>query len=225
MKQLFVGLVLLNLLVFGWYGVGPGRLAGNPLAAALAPPPPGVEGLRLLAEGSEPVARSGPTMVFLDPYCFSVGPIPAKSTLRELRDLLSGQGISAEARREEYQEFTGNWVYLPPATDREGARQLVSALTEKGFSDHLIVPSGPKRNAVSLGFFRNETAARDYFKRLQTAGFAPVMEENYRSGLRYWLDFNADQATPLSDAMVRELDSQYEVGVTRNNCDSKSPLG
>jgi hypothetical protein len=225
MKQLFMGLVLLNLLVFGWYGVGPGRSPGNPLAASLTPPPPGVAGLRLLAEGTEAVGRSEPTVVFLDPYCFSVGPIPAKSTLRVLRDLLSGQGIRAEARREEYQEFTGNWVYLPPAADREGARRLVSALTEKGFSDHLIVPSGPKRNAISLGFFRNVTAARDYFKRLQNAGFAPVIEENYRSGLRYWLDFNADLATPLSDAMIRELDSQYEVGVTRNNCNSESPRG
>lgn len=224
MKQLFLGLALLNLLVFGWYGLGPGQSSANHVAAAQAPPP-GVASLRLLTEGAEPVARSGPTMVFLDPYCFSVGPIPAKSTLRELRDLFSGQGIRAEARREEYQEFSGNWVFLPPAADRDEARQMVSALTEKGFSDHLIVPSGPKRNAVSLGFFRNEVAAKDYFTRLKNAGFAPVMEENYRSGLRYWLDFSADLSSPLSDAMIRDLDSQYEVGITRNNCDSKAPLG
>jgi hypothetical protein len=227
MKQLFFGLILLNLAAYGWFGLGPGKPAGGYAVANSTPLPAGVASLRLLGETEKldvvedtpATTASEPTVAFLDPYCFSIGPIPAKSTLREVRDLLLAQGIRAEARRDEYQEFSGNWIYLPPTGSRAEARQLVDLLNSKGIKDHLIVPSGEKKNAVSLGFFRNENSARDYLKSLQQLGFAPVMEENYRSGLRYWLDFTSNEPSPLTDNMIRNLDNQFEVGISPSGCE------
>lgn len=223
MKQMFFGLVVINILIFAWFGLGPGRSTGSYAGFSVKPPPPGVEVLLLLGEDPEqldPVGDKGsiPTVSFLNPDCYSVGPIAAKSTLREVRDLISTQGIKAEARREEYREFNGTWIYLPPSANRAEARRLVALLKSKGIKDLLIVPNGDRRNAVSLGFFRNTTAAKEYYERVNKLGFAPVLEESYRSGVRYWLDLSANQVGSLPDTLVRNLDTQYEVGISPSTC-------
>lgn len=219
MKFLILALLFLNVAAYTWFSqrpaVDPARL---PASAAV---PAGAVRLQRLQEVGVAVAESrAPKVDFLDAYCFSIGPLDGVVSGRELRSRLEQDlpDLGLQLRREEYRELSGYWVFLPPGDDREDALRITSQLKDKGITEFLIVPSGPKRNAVSLGFFRQEASARSHFARLRKLGFAPILEESYRTGERFWLDFTAFDSNPLPDSLIRELYDRHEYEVSRRDC-------
>ena len=65
----------------------------------------------------------------------------------------------------------GYWVYLPPPKSKPETDRKMGELKALGVSDFFIVQdAGPWRNAISLGVFRAEEAARDYLARLKARG-------------------------------------------------------
>lgn len=64
------------------------------------------------------------------------------------------------------EEITRHWVYIPPAKDRRSAEQAASILRRQGMSDLSIRPD----NAISLGVFSTEEAARRYLVLVEARG-------------------------------------------------------
>jgi hypothetical protein len=53
------------------------------------------------------------------------------------------------------------WVYIPPLTSRQLATQKANELKSLGVDDYFVISDDPKwRNAISLGVFKTEEAAK-----------------------------------------------------------------
>ena len=64
------------------------------------------------------------------------------------------------------EEITRHWVYIPPARDRRTAEATMARLRAQNVSEMSIRPD----NAVSLGVFSTEDAARRYLATLEAKG-------------------------------------------------------
>lgn len=220
MKPLFLLLLLANIALFAWSSLRPAPDATHAVVAA--PVPAGVARLQRLQDldGQQPVVTAAPTVTFQEPYCFRIGPLDGVQSGRDLRDELAKrvEGLDLQLRREEYRELSGYWVFLPPQASRSDALKMTRELKAKGIKDYLIVPNGPKRNAISLGFFRRQDTSRQHFARLRELGFSPELEESYRTGERFWLDFTSYDSNPLPDELIRELFDRYHYEISRREC-------
>jgi hypothetical protein len=64
------------------------------------------------------------------------------------------------------EEITRHWVFIPPAYDRRVAEATMAQLRRQGVSDLSIRPD----NAISLGVFSSEEAARRFLASLEARG-------------------------------------------------------
>jgi hypothetical protein len=69
----------------------------------------------------------------------------------------------AERRNEDVSRY---WVFMPAARDRRAAEQSMAQLRQKGVADMSIRPD----NAISLGIFSSEDAARRFLAQVQAKG-------------------------------------------------------
>lgn len=64
------------------------------------------------------------------------------------------------------EEITRHWVFVPPARDRRSAEVAMAQLRRQGVADMSIRPD----NAISLGVFSTEDAARRFLTSLEAKG-------------------------------------------------------
>jgi len=64
------------------------------------------------------------------------------------------------------EEITRHWVFMPPVRERRAAEVTMAQLRRQGVSDMSIRPD----NAISLGVFSTEDAARRFLALLETRG-------------------------------------------------------
>ncbi len=64
------------------------------------------------------------------------------------------------------EDITRHWVFMPPAKDRRAAESAVTQLRRQGLNEMSIRPD----NAISLGVFSTEDAARRYLSTVEGKG-------------------------------------------------------
>lgn len=73
------------------------------------------------------------------------------------------------------QNTSSYMVYLPPAKNRKAAEKRITTLQEKGVSNYFLITNGAQfKNAISLGIFKNEEAAKKLIAEMVTLGFDDV---------------------------------------------------
>lgn len=151
----------------------------------------------------------GPVVSFIEVSCYSLGPFSGVGGAGEAANTLKSLGLLTTIREETRRELRGYWIYLPPFPSRKDAIQVTRMLKERGVKDFLIVPSGSKKNAISLGFFRSRESAEQHRARIQALGLLPQFDENYRENNGFWLDFASLNKPPLPAVVVEALQEQY----------------
>ncbi|WP_126456466.1 SPOR domain-containing protein [Sulfuriflexus mobilis] len=220
MKYLTLGLLLLNLFVFAWLQTQP-----EPFGDTARVSPLSGKQLVLLAEQPDTPAlepaneRVAPRVTFVGVACYSLGPFVSEAGAREANETLAGLGLATQQREGTRRELTGYWVYIPPLLSRDEAREVTAMLKARGIKDFQIVSTGPKKNAISLGFFRSHDSAEQHYARISALGLNPVKEENYRENSGLWLDFSSPNRPPLPEAIVDALQQQYGgIAMHERNC-------
>ncbi|HHC72893.1 MAG TPA: hypothetical protein ENK54_08335, partial [Thiotrichales bacterium] len=132
-------------------------------------------------EGGEQVAEAA-----APPLCLEVGPLARAEGERLLSDL-AGRGVEFRTREVEIEE-PRYWVFVPPASDLKAAFALSERLREAGLRDLQVIPGGPKRNAISLGLYRNAAIARERRERIRALGFDVSLEETSQKVSRLLLE-------------------------------------
>jgi len=85
--------------------------------------------------------------------------------------VIAGLALPADALQRRVADVDGYWVHMPPLKTRAEADRKVGELKALGVEDFFLVQdAGPWRNAVSLGLFKNEEAARAELERLRQRG-------------------------------------------------------
>lgn len=82
-------------------------------------------------------------------------------------------------------DASGYWVYIPPLKSRNDAEKSAKALRELGVTDYSVVQEQTQwRNAISLGIFRTDEAAKAFLVSLEKKGVAGAVAEKRENFLR-----------------------------------------
>jgi hypothetical protein len=102
--------------------------------------------------------------------CVEIGnfdPTEAKS----FRVRLAAAKLSAQPMQRPVPEVASYMVFIAAEDGREGADRRAAELHRLGISDFYILPdSSPRHNAISLGLFKTEAAAKTYVGQLIAKG-------------------------------------------------------
>lgn len=163
----------------------------------------------------KPPARA----VFLELSCYSLGPFLEEKSVKSASSILTQLGMVATYKSETRREVSGYWVYIPPLPSRDDAGKVILMLKKRGIKDFLIVSTGIKRNAISLGFFGTRDGAQQHQTRMKALGLNPILEDSYRETSGFWLDFSSPNTPPLPESVIEALQSQYdEISMKKRPC-------
>jgi hypothetical protein len=79
----------------------------------------------------------------------------------------------------------GYWVYLPPVKSKAQLDRRIGQLAALGITEFFVVQDAtPWRNAISLGIFRNEAAAKSFLEALRAKGVQSAVAERRENFLK-----------------------------------------
>ena len=206
MRLLFFILLLANAVFFAYSWFGPGvqasgdaQIIGQQLNAEkirlLAP-----EQLSTLTRKPEPPKAAAAAAS----VCLEWGGFFGADMARA-GQALEPLALGAKLTQRRQDDVSGFWVYIPPLASRQSATQKIGELKRLGVEDYFIVPDDPKwRNAVSLGIFKTEDAAKARLAALRAKGVksAAMGARETQPGKAY---FQVHDATPALAAKLNEL--------------------
>jgi hypothetical protein len=128
----------------------------------VAPPP--------AAPGSAAVPATAAVAAAMPPGCTEIGNFTADEAQRfsvRLASLDLGERLSQHA----VQETVTHIVYIPPQGDKDGADRKAGELRRLGIKDFFVIQDdSPLRWGISLGVFKQESAARAHLASLNQKG-------------------------------------------------------
>jgi hypothetical protein len=210
-KNLFLALLLANLLFLGWqhWIAPPDGPAGRLLSSG---PEPDITPMGMAAKSpaqggaaQAPGSGEGPGPVgSANGRCLRIGPIADGEMADTLRARLAGQGFDAATAAEEGQIWVGHWVQLESVASREEADRIAARLAAGGLPDAYVLQTSPPFS-ISLGVFRDRDRAAKVAAAAAQLGFRPQTTDRYRAGIQYWLTAAVPpgRALPL-DELARE---------------------
>lgn len=172
MRLLFLILLLLNALAFGYIRFEEGRAgAGSQLMLlqiapekmktvkpGAAPPPPPAPAIP-----AKDAARAQPTLV-----CVEWGGFAADESTRA-GSALEKVGLRERVTQRENAERY--WVYIPPLKTQPEVDKKAAELKARGIGDFTIVQNDEQwRNAIALGEFKSDEAANAFLGQLRQKG-------------------------------------------------------
>lgn len=202
-RALFVLLLVLNVGVAAWWAT-----RAPPSAPEAVNPPVGVARLQLAGEvpGSTAAAVMPATLAAPAPelrasiapvaaartatrQCFSFGPFTNDQAAVAAQARLQPLTQSIVVREQRRGSGRGWRVMLAPLPSAEQAAATAQRIAAAGFSDYFVVRDGDEANAIALGRYGNEAAARRRADALIAAGFSARAEP--LGGTITWLDVSA----------------------------------
>ncbi|MGH8075817.1 MAG: SPOR domain-containing protein [Lysobacter sp.] len=143
------------------------------------------------------------------PQCLSFGPYLDDLAVVAAQAQLQPLAQRVVVREQPRGDARGWRVMLPALPDEAQAEATAERIAAAGFSDYFVVREGSETNAIALGRYSNETAARRRAEALVAAGFA-ARTEPLGNPVK-WLDvraapgFDASAAQQLAAAPERRV--------------------
>lgn len=210
-RVVIVLLVVLNLGTGLWWMLRP-PTREQTVAAEV----PGIALLQIVGESeTNPAPRAAaatlaaaPTPVAFAPaQCASFGPFATIELAQAAQARIAAPTVRASLRA--VAASGRGWrVIIPPAPDAVQARGIAALIGSAGFTDYFVMREGADTNAIALGRYGSETAARRRAQSLIDAGFNARAEPI--GAATHWLDVGTDAATPLPELRARSGASQQQ---------------
>jgi cell division protein FtsN len=184
MRRLFLGLLLLNLALFGWLRGMFGAFPVSGREPARLERQVAAERIRVLTDGevAQLEKRAGETKVAaattaaaLAPdstvSCVEIGEFANDAALARLREKLSELKLTDRASEQTRDRPGWYQVYLPSEKALADAEQRAEQLRAQGLKDVLVFKEeGTQRFAIGLGSFRDREQARRQVAQLERRG-------------------------------------------------------
>jgi hypothetical protein len=129
--------------------------------------------------------------------CVEFSGIAANDAFRA-REAFASLQLGARVSERRIEEITRYWVFMPPARDRKAAETRMAEIRRQGVSDLSIRPD----NAISLGVFSTEEAARRFLTTMEAKGVHGAEQGPFTKELRELV------------MLVREPDSELVARLT-----------
>jgi hypothetical protein len=104
----------------------------------------------------------------------------AAADAQRARDAFNALQLGTRLTERRVDEITRHWVFMPPVRERRAAEAAMAELRKKGVADLSIRPD----NAISLGVFSTEDAARRFLTSLEAKGVRGAEEGPFARDLR-----------------------------------------
>ncbi len=201
MKWIFGLLVLVNVLFFAvmhWGGALTVDAGNPPVQAALNADKVKLAGVNAVSApvSAVPVAASAIPAIAASHVeaapvppvklsCMEWGEFSGTDLLRVEKALAAIKlGDRLKSRVVEY--TSGYWVYIAPMKSRAEVEQKIAQLKARGVGDYFVVQeAGAWQNAISLGVFKTEEAAKKYLVKLQAQGVRTASVGERASKLKF----------------------------------------
>lgn len=168
-------------------------LDGGGRGDAHVPEPLDADRIRLLPATARTAGAPGQTAA-RPVACLEWGPFAA-GELAEAEAAAAKLELGERLARRVLEEDSSYWVYIPPLRTRQDAEKKVGELKALGITDYFLVQDDVRwRNAISLGIFRSEDAARDR------------LEDLARKGVRSAVSGQRERLVKLTVLVVRDAD-------------------
>lgn len=195
-RALFVLLLVLNAGVAAWWA-----LHEPPVAKPAPALPADVPLLELVGARRDAVAGARATPAVADLRCWRFGPFGNPAAFEAARRAIAGE-VAWTATAQQFAGAPRAWRVVLAQPDRATATATAARITAAGFNDLLVLPeTGADANAIALGRYRSESAARERAASLASAGFAAVAEP-VGGRIVQWLDVAAPAAFAPSSATL-----------------------
>lgn len=105
--------------------------------------------------------------------------------LPRVEKALASLKLGDKLKQRHVEHVSGYWVYIAPMKTHVQVEQKVAQLKERGVEDYFVIQEpGAWQNAISLGVFKTEEAAKKYLTKLQGQGVktATVGERSSKQG-------------------------------------------
>ena len=223
MRLLFFILLLVNGVFFAYAWFGPGaqangdaqilgrqlnrekiRLLVGDQAGALTRKPEPPKAAVTAAPAPAAAAATAPAAATVSAVCLEWGALNGADAARA-EQALEPLALGAKLTQRRQEDVAGFWVYVPPLASRQAATQKAAEFKRLGVDDYFVVPDDPKwRNAVSLGVFKTEEAAKARLAALRAKGVrsAIISARETQAGRTY---FQVRDASPAVAAKLNEL--------------------
>ncbi len=151
--------------------------------------------------------------------CGEIGPFKKKSHASQYQAKYFDR-ISTGIRLKSTEEISGYWVLIPALPDRQRAKAMVTRLKNAGITDLWLFQKGTRKNAISLGLFKEMKSAEVQQRNIQKKGFFPQISPLTKRFKRYWLEFKGSDPQILAKLEKDGLPKQ--VKIHKKNCKQAS---
>lgn len=114
------------------------------------------------------------------------------NTASQLSEALTSAGADSNYSEEVRQVPDGYWAMIPPQEDRRLARQQLAALQDAKVDDTWLMPSGPFRNAISLGLYSESKRAESRAESIRKLGFNAMVQPNFDRVIGYRVGYSTN---------------------------------
>lgn len=152
--------------------------------------------------------------------CYQLGPFEDGGLVEKFAEKLDKQGFSHRSFTSEEGTATSFWVYIPPMESRADAIQAAQGLRAAGINDSIVIATGPKKNAISLGIYANEYDAKKRHEQITKLGQRPQLESRKETKTGYWLEIKNDKMKVSEiNAMIQQTIEGFEsIVATKKTC-------
>lgn len=187
MRMLLLLLLLVNLGFFAYHHFLGGTDEAAAQIDALQISPEKIVPVAVEAVSSVAISASLPVPVALAAVSPVPAPMPAPTSCAEwglfagsevarADAALAALGLPAGTTQRRVTEIDGYWVHMAPLKTKGEVDRKIGELKALGVAEFFVVTdAGPWRNAVSLGLFKNEDAAKSELERLRALGVRSAM--------------------------------------------------
>ena len=144
----------------------------------------------LAARRSEDTRRQQQSLI--GAACVEFSGIPANDAQRA-REAFNSLQLGTRLSERRVEDITRYWVFIPPPSDRRAAESRMAELRRQGVQDLSIRPD----NAISLGVFSSEEAARRFLTSIQARGVRGAEQGPFTRELRELVMLVRDPDTEL----------------------------
>lgn len=117
-----------------------------------------------------PLVQAASAVTNAAPVCMEWGEFSG-AELTRVTKFLAGLGLGSKLSQRQIEQVNGYWVYIPPLKDKATVTQKLAQLKARGVEDYFVVQDDATlNNAISLGVFKTEEAAKKFLAELQGKG-------------------------------------------------------
>lgn len=151
--------------------------------------------------------------------CFTLGPFAKERSADKAVKSASALAVSVQRRQESRRTPKGYWVYLAPSKSYKAAKRKVAQLQKRGVKDLFIMGKGGRKNAISLGLFKNKDVAEKRLKQVKKLGLKVSFETQYRVSAQSWLDMSVGGDQTSTVAALSEMAERFpKANLTQRKC-------